>query len=673
MPQLTQRTRTGTFIAFSILIALAICILDTQFPLGVADGVLYVALVLIGLLARDHRLILGGAIAGTILGIFGFFISPPGAELWMVIVNRGLSIFVIWMTAYLCLWQQRSEKKIQEAHDKLDLRVKERTAELNETNRKLDREKQFVLLHKEIAVAANESCPMEETMALCLQHICNHAGWPVGHLYLPADRDSCLLVPTTIWYLEDDTRFSTFRIISEATPLEPGVGLPGRVMVSGKPEWIIDVTQDPNFPRARLAENIGVKAGFAFPLLIEKKVGGIMEFFSSKSAEPDGEMLEVMAQVGTQLGRVIERRHAQEDEEKLLRSLRERVKELSCMYQTAHLVNTSKTMNEVFQKLDSIIVPSFQYPEITRVRITSNGETFLSNDFHESSWKLSETIRVRGKSRGQLEIFYIEDQPILDEGPFLREERQLLQGLVHLLGVASEHKEAEEEVLRSREQLRNLYHRLELVREDERTHIAREVHDELAQVLTTLKLELSLMVKKLGPEPPGLQYQAQLLLELIDNTIQTVKKIVMDLRPPILDELGLNEAIEWQGKEFEEKTGIACELDLEEDLEHLTPKCATTVFRIFQETLTNVVRHAKASKINIELTRKDGMLVLCLKDDGIGVSEDQIENPRSLGILGMRERAIELGGQFQIEGTQGKGTVVTIRIPEGLHDHSNPD
>ena len=170
----------------------------------------------------------------------------------------------------------------------------------------------FIQLLQEIAVAANESLTIENAMQVALDKLCAHTGWPVGHVYLLADDNTGELVPSTIWHLEGGKRFETFRKVTEATRFDRGVGLPGRVLASGKPAWIIDVTKDPNFPRAKLALKIGVKAGFAFPVLIGKEVVAVLEFFSQEAIEPDNSLLEVIAHIGTQLGRVIERKRAEE-------------------------------------------------------------------------------------------------------------------------------------------------------------------------------------------------------------------------------------------------------------------------------------------------------------------------------------------------------------------------
>ncbi|HIK58003.1 MAG TPA: GAF domain-containing protein, partial [Nitrospinaceae bacterium] len=153
--------------------------------------------------------------------------------------------------------------------------------------KKSKKHKNSSLLINTIAVVSNnEVRDVAETMRFCIRQVCEFAEWPLGHLYLTSENPSDGLLPTNVWYVEEPGQFHAFQKITSETPLGKGVGLPGRVLNSGEPAWIIDVTKDSNFPRAKLAENIGVKSGFAFPILIGKKVVGVMEFFSPKAVEP---------------------------------------------------------------------------------------------------------------------------------------------------------------------------------------------------------------------------------------------------------------------------------------------------------------------------------------------------------------------------------------------------
>jgi signal transduction histidine kinase len=228
----------------------------------------------------------------------------------------------------------------------------------------------------------------------------------------------------------------------------------------------------------------------------------------------------------------------------------------------------------------------------------------------------------------------------------------------------AERRRAQEQLRESHEQLRALSVYLQHVREEERTRIAREVHDELGQALTSCKLDLSLLANKLPVNLVPLKEKAKALSAHIDATIQTVRRIATELRPGILDHLGLIAALEWQANEFQTRTGIKCDVhtDLHEPV--LTPDLATAFFRIFQETLTNVIRHAGATHVTVNLKEAAGRIILEVKDNGRGISAEDISNPRSMGLLGMKERAALLGGAFKIGAApNGKGTLATVSIP----------
>jgi PAS domain S-box-containing protein len=226
----------------------------------------------------------------------------------------------------------------------------------------------------------------------------------------------------------------------------------------------------------------------------------------------------------------------------------------------------------------------------------------------------------------------------------------------------TEHKWTEVRLNRSLSQLRALAGRLQSVREDERTKVAREIHDELGQSLTAIKIELSsLLFEWPAEQKPSKRIES--ITRLVDQTIQSVRRISTELRPGILDALGLVAAVEWAAEEFETRTGIRCRLDLPKDSLEISQERATAIFRIFQETLTNIARHADATEVNIRLAREDSSLILEVHDNGVGVSEEQLSASQSLGILGMRERALLLGGEFLVSGAPNQGTRVRLCIP----------
>ena len=226
----------------------------------------------------------------------------------------------------------------------------------------------------------------------------------------------------------------------------------------------------------------------------------------------------------------------------------------------------------------------------------------------------------------------------------------------------------EEELKKSHEQLRNLSAHLQSAREEERSSIAREIHDELGQVLTALKMQLSLMPTKIE-KASKMEIRLKLLKEiesmskLIDNTVQTLRKIIEELKPEVLDESGLMEAIEWYLKEYQSRTGIKGEITSNFRKFELNKDRSRAVFRIFQESLTNIARHAGASHVMISLNKKSGNFLLTVVDDGKGIPRSKIFDSKSIGLIGMRERALFLGGNIQILGRPGNGTKIILKIP----------
>ncbi len=509
----SKLSRLGVVYALGILILMA----DTQIPLGVASGLPFVILVLIGFRSRESKAVWTGAIVGTVLTFLGLFLSAPSGDWWFALINRCLTILVIWMTTYFCLMELQWAEKFLKA------------GELEKAYKRLQEESSYLQLNRDIAFQTNMSKTLEEAIEYSLERICREIDWVLGHFFRFEDKEKKLL-PTGIWFCQNPHRYEEFIKVTEVTKLEAGEGLPGRVLADSRPHWIQDVGQDTNFARNKMVEKLGVKTGLAFPVYIGSKVVGVMEFFSNKELEPNARLLEVMESIGILLGRVMER-----------------------------------------QKVD------------------------------------------------------------------------------HDKGEYNNH-------------LRRLYHRLDSIREEESKRIAREVHDELGQVLTAIKLDLSRIQAKVPPERVDISEDVELITDLIQKTIQTVKRISLDLRPPVLDRMSLTEAIEWQGKLFQSRTGIEFDLSTQPDVISLDTQRSSTIYRIFQECLTNVIRHSEASKVNVDLTDREGLLTMRVFDNGKGLVPEQINENFSLGLLGMKERAQIWGGQVYLNGRKNEGTTITIEL-----------
>jgi signal transduction histidine kinase len=257
----------------------------------------------------------------------------------------------------------------------------------------------------------------------------------------------------------------------------------------------------------------------------------------------------------------------------------------------------------------------------------------------------------------------------------LRRARDVLDGTVQelkrtdvaLRAEIAERKRAEEQLSATNVQLRALSESLRSAREQEGARIAREIHDELGAALMSLKWDLEGLDKIFteAGDPAqlsALQEQTAAMVKLVDNTINVVRRIASELRPSILDDLGLVEAIEWQAQKFQAQTGIICQCDCALENVELGQDQSTAVFRILQEALTNILRHAQATRVDITVRTEDGQFVLTISDNGRGITEEEKSGRQSLGLLGMRERAHLVGGRIDING-KGQGTVVIVRVP----------
>ncbi len=244
-------------------------------------------------------------------------------------------------------------------------------------------------------------------------------------------------------------------------------------------------------------------------------------------------------------------------------------------------------------------------------------------------------------------------------------------GLILFTQVITERKRAETALKNSEEQLRALSARMQSTREEEGTRIAREIHDELGSALSGLKWDLEAIDSRLvaaNGDPLILDVRKRIgaMTGLIESTIDSVRRISSELRPGVLDDLGLVAAIEWQGQQFQTRTGINVHWKTTMDTVQISREAATAVFRIFQEVLTNVLRHSRARNVYLKLSRRRRQIELEVRDDGRGITERERRNTRSLGLLGMKERALLVGGEVEISGAKGKGTKVVIRVPLSL-------
>jgi signal transduction histidine kinase len=350
----------------------------------------------------------------------------------------------------------------------------------------------------------------------------------------------------------------------------------------------------------------------------------------------------------------------------LLHHLRERVKELTALHGTVRVLQDgTKSLEEIFGEIVTLIPPAWQYPDVSAARIQFEGLTVTTPSFHETVWmQRAPLVTAKGMS-GSIDVVYLEQRPEEREGPFLLEERHLIDSLADSVSSYLTRREAEESLRSAHAQMQTLSRQLMQVQERERRQLAHDLHDEIGQAVTAIKMNLQTMQRV--ADTSNIQDTLNDSLGILDKILQRVRDLSLDLRPSLLDDLGLVPAVRWYVERQAMRAGLVAEVTAENVPQDLEPDMAVACFRIVQESITNILRHAKATKIHVTLGQEEHSLDLCIKDDGIGMSAREMPGTAAvrstLGLLGMQERAQALGGRITIQSLPGQGTEVRVRIP----------
>jgi PAS domain S-box-containing protein len=426
-------------------------------------------------------------------------------------------------------------------------------------------------------------------------------------------------------------------------------------------------------PRAALVRSFGLQAYACHPLLAEGRVLGTLSFGTSTRTHFTDDELALMKAVADQVALAMQRLRAKEALQRANDLLEQRVAE-----RTAELHAASRYARSLLEaSLDPLVTidRAGQISDVNKATEEATGfprAELIGTDF---SAYFTDPENARAGYRRAFREGSVRDhaldlrhrdgrvRSVLYNASVYRDESGEVIGVFAAARDITERRRGEEELHHSREQLRALAAHLESAREEERIRIAREVHDELGQALTGVKIDLAWLAARLPEHHADLARRAKGMVPLVDTAIQQVRRIVTDLRPGVLDDLGLVAAIEWQAQEFQARTGIACEIAASLPDVDLDRTQATAMFRILQETLTNVARHAGATRVVIRLQEDAASLSLTVEDNGRGIREEEIAGRPSLGLLGMRERVRPLGGTLSIAGCSGEGTTVTVVIP----------
>ena len=451
----------------------------------------------------------------------------------------------------------------------------------------------------------------------------------------------------------------------------------GRVAESGQILMSESCFSDPRHERT--FSDMTAHGHYIVPLKTDEKLVGVMFLYTNTYPSWYQHSQEVLMSIGGLIANTIERKRIDEELKAFKNQLEKQVKE-----RTSELRESRRALETLISNLPGMVYRSLNDKTWTMKYVSDGCESltgYSASELMNQKVTYSEIIHPEDratvwdtvqealkecrafKMNYRIQDLFGNEKIVWEQGRGVYSDSGELLALEGFITNITDRYKMEQELKSSHEKLRNLSNRLQSIREKEKSRIARQVHDELGQSLTALKMDVLHLEKNLPSNPADMHDQFQSMAKIIDNTIESVQRIAMELRPPILDAFGLCEAIAWQAGEYNKKLGIEFELnclqeqvDLEKDLE-------TTLFRIFQETLTNIVRHAEASHVQVGLNRVNEQLVFEIEDDGKGIKKEHIENSNSLGLIGIQERVHPWNGQVQFEGSPGKGTKITVKIP----------
>lgn len=354
------------------------------------------------------------------------------------------------------------------------------------------------------------------------------------------------------------------------------------------------------------------------------------------------------------------------NQERLLHNLQERIKELTALHKAVRVVQDSaKSSSDVLQDIVGLLPPAWQYPDITAARILFGGREFATPNFRPTPWVQSAPIKTSTGQNGTIEVVYLEETAPEAEGPFLAEERDLINSLADSVSSYLDRKHAESALRQTHERLQALSQRLMDVQEQERRHLSRDLHDEIGQALTAVKMNLQTLQREM--DAPHAAPPLSDSINILDHIMQHVRDLALDLRPSLLDDLGLVSAVRWYVTRQAERAGWKADILAEDSLSHLPADMAVTCYRVVQEAVTNAMRHASARHVSVALHKNDRELSIVVRDDGVGFdvmhAQQRAAQGQSLGLLGMEERIRLLDGRLSIRSSPGAGTEVTASIP----------
>lgn len=348
------------------------------------------------------------------------------------------------------------------------------------------------------------------------------------------------------------------------------------------------------------------------------------------------------------------------------RLLLERVKELNCLYGISRLFERDgERLDDTLQAVVELLPPAWQHADVATARIELNLSRYATPGFRETPWIQTCPVIVLGEPTGRVTVAYMEERPESDEGPFLAEERSLLNAVSQRLGSYVEREQARQQLAVHQDKLRSLAAQLAVSEQQERRRVAELLHDRIGQTLALLSIKLA--QTRGSTDDPAVKEMLSETQGLVGDLISETRFLTFELCPPILYELGLHQAVEWLGEEFQNGCGLEVQIEQHGDPGRLSDDLRTTLFQAVRELLTNVAKHAGARTARVTLSGSGDTVIVAVADDGKGMDTSELAagltEHHGFGLFNIRERLNYLGGTMQVSSQVGHGTTVTLEVP----------
>lgn len=360
-----------------------------------------------------------------------------------------------------------------------------------------------------------------------------------------------------------------------------------------------------------------------------------------------------------------------------LHKLQERVKELTCLHKTARLLqDDERPMRDVVRDVVALLPAAWQHADVAAARIRFREIDEATQSFRDSQWSQHSTFLVRADLAGIVEVVYLEPRPLADEGPFLIEERELIQSLAEMLRSFFQHRLATDDVRAAydnleklvqerTQELRRLATELSLAEARKNREIAVDLHDHVIQEFAFIKLRV--LQFRGDAVFCGFEQRFDEIIALLERAIQFTRKLTFEISTPILYELGLPAALDWLAEQYEQRHKLYVKVNVKDQRQSLPEEIRITLFRCVQELLTNVVKYAQAKVVAIEVSAENSKYSITVTDDGVGFDTRILEDPSTIregfGLFSIRERLRYFGGQMLLDSTIGRGTTVVLSVP----------